>query len=277
MKDDDYEMKDFTYYSRIVMMVVNAIELILFIVFIVVMYGVKSDMNKFNEDIERFRTGSTFDIDFAFSEQKQGMEACAAFFIIAFIVFFVEFIFHFGCEKHRYKYEWAEKFFRDWNHLIIILTFSIGQFLYFIACLIIPIYLHRVRTLKDLFEGKLEDDEIDLIDSSIARYVACLIISYVLLVIFVFLYFIILNLYKGLCCDMIGICRNTNRCMDSFFNCFIDNVNFIFQGCKRKSQDINDLIQDIDKEKKNIAEITCNIQNAMKKNIELRVKNIDLL
>ena len=36
MEDDEYEMKDFTYYARIVMMIVLAIQLILFIVFIVV-------------------------------------------------------------------------------------------------------------------------------------------------------------------------------------------------------------------------------------------------
>ena len=46
MEDDEYEMKDFTYYARIVMMIVLAIQLILFIVFIVVIYGVQSDMDK---------------------------------------------------------------------------------------------------------------------------------------------------------------------------------------------------------------------------------------
>ena len=184
----------------------------------------------------------------------------------------MEFIFHFGCEKHRYDRPFFEKLCRDWNHLITILTFVIGQFLYIIACLIIPIYLHRVRTIDDFFDGRLDKDEMDLIDSSIARYAVCLVISFVFLVIFIFLYFIILNLYKGVCCDMIEICRNTNRCIDSFFGCFLDNINYVFQGCKKPEEVIK-----IEKQRDKIAEITCSIQNEMKKNIELRVKNIELL
>ena len=270
----DYEMKDFTYYSRIVMMIIYGIQLILFIVFIVVVYGVESDMGKLDEKIHENIRGiySSFDLTFIFDEQKQGIKTCISFFIIAFVFFLVEFIFHFGCEKHRYDRPFFEKLCRDWNHLITILTFVIGQFLYIIACLIIPIYLHRVRTIDDFFDGRLDKDEMDLIDSSIARYAVCLVISFVFLVIFIFLYFIILNLYKGVCCDMIEICRNTNRCIDSFFGCFLDNVNYVFQGCKKPPE-----IIEIEKKRKRIAEITCSIQNEMKKNIELRVKNIELL
>jgi len=270
----DYEMKDFTYYSRIVMMIIYGIQLILFIVFIVVVYGVESDMGKLDEKIHENIRGiySSFDLTFIFDEQKQGIETCISFFIIAFVFFLVEFIFHFGCEKHRYDRPFFEKLCRDWNHLITILTFVIGQFLYIIACLIIPIYLHRVRTIDDFFDGRLDKDEMDLIDSSIARYAVCLVISFVFLVIFIFLYFIILNLYKGVCCDMIEICRNTNRCIDSFFGCFLDNINYVFQGCKKPEE-----IIEIEKKRIRIAEITCSIQNEMKKNIELRVKNIELL
>ena len=270
----DYEMKDFTYYSRIVMMIIYGIQLILFIVFIVVVYGVESDMGKLDEKIHENIRGiySSFDLTFIFEEQKQGIETCISFFIIAFVFFLVEFIFHFGCEKHRYDRPFFEKLCRDWNHLITILTFVIGQFLYIIACLIIPIYLHRVRTIDDFFDGRLDKDEMDLIDSSIARYAVCLVISFVFLVIFIFLYFIILNLYKGVCCDMIEICRNTNRCIDSFFGCFLDNVNYVFQGCQKP-----EIVIDIEKKRIKIAEITCSIQNEMKKNIELRVKNIELL
>jgi len=274
MEEYDYEMKDFTYYSRIVMMIIYGIQLILFIVFIVVVYGVESDMGKLDEKIHENIRGiySSFDLTFIFEEQKQGIETCISFFIIAFVFFLVEFIFHFGCEKHRYDRPFFEKLCRDWNHLITILTFVIGQFLYIIACLIIPIYLHRVRTIDDFFDGRLDKDEMDLIDSSIARYAVCLVISFVFLVIFIFLYFIILNLYKGVCCDMIEICRNTNRCIDSFFGCFLDNVNYVFQGCEKP-----EIVTEIEKKRIRIAEITCSIQNEMKKNIELRVKNVELL
>ena len=102
--------------------------------------------------------------DFIFkSEQKQGIETCISFFIIAFAVFLVEFIMHFACEKKKYKYDCSEKLFRNWNHLITMLTFVLGQFLYIIACLIIPIYLHRMRTLYDFLDDDLDMD-LDMAD-----------------------------------------------------------------------------------------------------------------
>ena len=277
MEDDEYEMKDFTYYARIVMMIVLAIQLILFIVFIVVIYGVESDMDKLIDKIDPKK--KYFDFGFV-SEQKRGIETSISFFIIAFVVFLVEFIMHFACEKKKYKYDWSEKLFRNWNHLITMLTFVLGQFLYIIACLIIPIYLHRMRTLYDFLDDDLKilnKENKDLIDSSIGRYAACVVISFVFLVIFIFLYFIIMNLYKGFCCNMIDICRNTNRCMDSFFNCFIDNVNCFFQGCKAKSDDIIKANEEISETEKKYREVTCKIQNAMRRNMELRIKNNDLL
>ena len=78
MEDDEYEMKDFTYYARIVMMIVLAIQLILFIVFIVVIYGVESDMDKLIFNLSkislfRYKNLDEMEDDFIFkSEQKQG-------------------------------------------------------------------------------------------------------------------------------------------------------------------------------------------------------------
>ena len=46
MEDDDYKTRHFTYYSRIVMIIVTGIELILFIVFIVIGHNIQSIMNK---------------------------------------------------------------------------------------------------------------------------------------------------------------------------------------------------------------------------------------
>ena len=46
MEDDDYKARHFTYYSRIVMIIVTGIELILFIVFIVIGHNIQSIMNK---------------------------------------------------------------------------------------------------------------------------------------------------------------------------------------------------------------------------------------
>ena len=63
MEDDEYEMKDFTYYARIVMMIVLAIQLILFIVFIVVIYGVESDMDKLIFNLSRISPFRYKDLD----------------------------------------------------------------------------------------------------------------------------------------------------------------------------------------------------------------------
>ena len=298
MEDDKYQMKDFTYYSRIVMMIVSAVQLILFVAFVVVSDTIKDDMGKVNKDLELIYDLNNLDyffdhyelyeadFDFIFKEQKSGIDACFAFFFIAFVVFLVEFIMHFACEDCHYKYEWTEKFFRKWNHLITILTFVIMQFLYVVCSLIIPIYLDRTRTLRDFFEDTFDKDIYsefsDDVDSCVNKYAGCLVFSLLFLLISIFLYFIILNLYKGVCCDMIEICRQTNSCFESFFNCFFDNVYYIFHSCRSQSDEINDLVSKIEVKKKEIAEVTCKIltckiQNEMKKNIELRVKNVDCL
>ena len=131
MEDDEYEMKDFTYY-----VIVLVIQLILFIVFIVVIYGVESDMDKLIFNLSRislfrYKKLDEMEDDFIFkSEQKQGIETCISFFIIAFAVFLVEFIMHFACEKKKYNYNWSENLFRNWNHLITMLTFVIGPYLF---------------------------------------------------------------------------------------------------------------------------------------------------
>ena len=297
MEDDKYQMKDFTYYSRIVMMIVSAVQLILFVAIVVVSDIIKDDMGKVNEVFEKdYRRAhyKEIDFDFIFSEQKSGIDACFAFFFIAFVVFLVEFIMHFACEDCHYKYEWTEKFFRKWNHLITILTFVIMQFLYVVCCLIIPIYLDRTRTLRDDMKDEFgkrtytnyrtgEEEavdfskELDDVDSCVNKYAGCFVFSLLFLLISIFLYFIILNLYKGVCCDMIEICRQTNSCFESFFNCFFDNVNYLFNCCESLDPNINKTVRDIEENRKKIAEITCKIQNEMKKNIELRVKNVDCL
>lgn len=268
----DYQIKDFTYYSRIVMMIVNSVQLILFIVFVVFAHSNYDNMAQVQSYLGFYEEDS---FTFIFKEQKDGINTCFSFFIIAFVVFLVEFIMHFAFEDCRYKYDCSKYVFRYWNHLIIILTFVIMQFLYIVCCLIIPIYLHRVRTLRNDLKEEFEDPKkdkkySDMVDSCVAKYAGSLVFSFVFLFIFIFLYFIIINLYKGICCDMIEICRSTQNCLKRFFNCFWGNCNFIFHKCEGQPGEIGE-------KKKTIAKITSQIQNEMKKNIDLRIKNIDYL
>ena len=279
------EEKKFTYYSRIVMMIVNSIQLILFIVFIVFTHTIRDDMREVNKSVGYSR----IEYDFVFDEQTQGVDTCFAFFIISFVFFLFEFIWHFACKDCDYHYDIFKNIFGDWNHLIIILTFLIAQFLYLISCLIIPIYLDRVRTLRDHLEdnyfGKTDiydnvifsKDDLDKVESCIGKYACCVVIAYVFLVIFIFLYFIILNLYKGACCDMFTICKKTNDCFNNFGGCMRDNFYCILHCGKGEDKEIEDLKDKIKENEKIVGEITCEIQNGLKKNIELRVDNIDYL
>ena len=279
MEDDDYKMRHFTYYSRIVMMIVVGIQLILFIVFIVSVHSVRSIMEKIFDHTHYSFGRLDYDFTDIYKEQTQAIDTCFAFFTISFALFLLEFIVHFACEK---KYDSDDDGFVNvicfkWNHLVIILTFVIIQFLYVISCLIIPIYLDRVRTFKDMIKDNINQTDVESIDSCIYKYVALLVVSFVFLFIFLFLYFIIINLYKEVCCDMRIICDRTNRCMGSFFGCFFDNFYYFLNCCKMRESKFNDLVNKIKEKKQEIAGKTCEIQNLMKENIDLRIVNIEYL
>jgi hypothetical protein len=255
MEDDDYKARHFTYYSKIVMMIVTGIELILFIVFIVVVHNVKSIMNKIYKHYIYY--DSINDFSFIFDEQTQAIDACFAFFVISFVIFLVEFIVNFSCENKACENGVLNLLFNQLNHILIILTFIIIQFLYVISCLIIPIYLDRVRTFKDYFDENISNafkdikaPDIDSIDSCISKYAVLLAISFAFLFIFLFLYFIIINLYKEVCCNMRVICDRTNRCLANFGNCFFDNIFYFLSCCKMKDTKLNTIVEQINQKKK---------------------------
>lgn len=300
MKDKSNNVNlDRKYFSKIIMMIIFSVELIIFIVNLVMVYSVKSNMNEVNEEINpdlelyrimkdygydydyRFYNGDDFlDFGFIFKEQEQGISACIAFFIIGFIFFLLEFIVYFGCENNNDNLETNifHKLFFDWNHMITVLSFIIGQFMYLISCVIIPIYLNRTVTLKDdLFDYELEKKTKDKIESCIAKYAVLLTINFTFLFIFIFLYFIIMNLYKSVFCDMEKICNGTNNCLGKFFGCFKDRVYCIFTCGKARDKSLNELTDEVKRQREMIKEITCEIQEAMKRNMELRIENIDYL
>lgn len=285
MEDNVFELKDFTYYSRIVMMIVLAIQFILFIIFIVFIHDVKDLMDKVNTHVSYFfhYLEDPYDISDIFHEQTQGIDTCISFFVISFVVFLIEFIVHFGFDNHDYKWFFFNLIFNSLNHLLTLLSFILAQFLYVIACLIIPIYLDRVTSFKDIYEliliplSAFPEQDMEKIDSCIGKYAGLLVIAFVFLFIFIFLYFIIMNLYKGVCCDMYVICIKSNRCMGSFFGCFYDNVFFFCGACERRTEKINQDNKDIENTKREIEIITKEIQSKMTDNIKLRAENIDYL
>ena len=73
------------------------------------------------------------------------------------------------------------------------------------------------------------------------------------------------------------ICDRTNRCMGSFFGWFFDNFYYFLNCCKMRESKFNDLVNKIKEKKQDIAGKTCEIQNLMKENIDLRIVNIEYL
>ena len=277
---DDSHLKDFTYYSRIVMFILYTIQFILFIVYIAVIYDVKDTIN---EIVELFYPNCYDDdddyylcLDFKsiMIDQGQGIAATFSFFIISYVVFFIEFILHFCCNNKDYKNEIFDNFFKNWNHFITLLTFIIAQFMYLIACLIIPIYLDRVRTMRDMFFKSNDKDDIEMnniLDSCVNKYGALVAVAFTFLIISIFLYFIIMNLYKDVCCDMTEICTQTEKCMKAFFECYYLQIRYIFTGCKRD----DDLDGTLENTKGQVNKAVIEIKNLMAENLKLRCENIN--
>ena len=307
-EEKNFKMEDPTYYSRIVMMIIMAIQLILFIIFAVLTHTNSDNMEKVYQrnDAAYQRNDAAnvgcYEVDyypyyecvfnninnitkplnhtFIFKEHEKQMDTCFAFFVISFFFFLIEFIMHFCCATQEFNEGFFKNFFNYWNHLIIILTFVIAQFLYIIACLVTPIYLDRTRSIRDLlYIRNPYTDQVsrDFVEVCIKKYAVCFAISFTFLVIFIFLDFIIINLYKGVCCDMTLICNWTHKCLSSFFICFGDNVFYWMNKCQRKDNEINKLEEEVNDQEKTIAAITCQIQNTMKENIKLRVDKINYL
>ena len=289
MVDDSYS-KDFRYYSRIVMFIICSIQFILFVVYIAVIYDVKDTINEkpkisylycnnslyyFSREIDE----SCDDFKSIMREQGQGIAATFSFFIISYVIFFIECIIHFCCNNNNNNnnYNYGNKLFdnicKDGNHFITLLTFIIAQFMYLIACLIIPIYLDRVRTIRDMFSESYGKDMNKILDPCVNKYGALLAVAFTFLIIFIFLYFIIMNLYKDVCCDMTEICTQTESCLKAFFKCYYLQIRYIFTGCKRDDGLDNELKELEGKVNKTVIEI----KNLMAENLKLRCENINNL
>ena len=289
MVDDSYS-KDFRYYSRIVMFIICSIQFILFVVYIAVIYDVKDTINEnpkisylycnnslyyFSREIDE----SCDDFKSIMREQGQGIAATFSFFIISYVIFFIECIIHFCCNNNNNNnnYNYGNKLFdnicKDGNHFITLLTFIIAQFMYLIACLIIPIYLDRVRTIRDMFSESYGKDMNKILDPCVNKYGALLAVAFTFLIIFIFLYFIIMNLYKDVCCNMTEICTQTESCLKAFFKCYYLQIRYIFTGCKRDDGLDNDLKNLEGQVNKTVIEI----KNLMAENLKLRCENINNL
>ena len=256
MDNDIYENK-FAYYSRIIMMIILSFEFILNIIFLAIITDVNSQVSMldhfYEEGVTKFH--------------KECISATFALFFISFFVFMLELVAYCGCCMKTDCAELCNIIFNKLNHLIILATFLICQFIYFTQCMIIPVFFHRVKHL--VYEEFYFEEKIKII---INKYSSMTAICYVFLVLIIFLDFIVLNLYKGLCCQMEIICQNTQNCTENFGRWFIDKI-----FCSCCSDDKDKTIQGLEARRNEkdveIYELTGDIRNLMAENMELNIKD----
>ena len=263
--------KTFSYYARIVMIIILSIEFLLNIVFLGVISEIK-DAHKYSDKEENLMNllrekkrnldGYNFNLEnIIFSDHYEAISAIFSLFFISFFFFVVEFIIFCSCMESDCP-DYCNILGKELNHLITLITFFICQFLYFIDCLIIPVYFQRVT--KILFKENYNDYK-----SLKRKYASLIVVAYVFLFIILFMDFIVLNLYKGICCEMTKICQKTQKCCKNFGWFLGDKLSF---DCLKES---DEPLQD-DKDSLEIYNLNGEIKNLLAKNIQIRInkKNI---
>ena len=193
----------FSYYARIVMLIIMSIEFILSIAFLAVGNEIKKILNS--------------DYIYNFDYQYDCIWATFSLFFISLFVFIVEFFAYCTLNRNGCENEYLRFFCKELNHFISLISFLICQLLYFIDCCLFPVYLQIIEKK----EAK-------------KKYSGLVAAAYIFLFIFLFLYFIILNLYKRICFKMTNICNRTNECCENFGSFFVD-ILFCRLCCEKKN------------------------------------------
>ena len=245
----------FFYYSRIIMMIILIIEFIFNIIFLAIISDIKANVHVFGENI--------------FNMHKHSINAIFSFFFIFSFVFILEIMASYGCFIRNYSYECLQIIFKSLNHIIILVSFFICQFLFLIQCVIIPVFSQRVKSLVNE-EKSISNAQGNIIKK---KYIAMEAICYIFLCLILFLDFMVINLYKGICCQMEEICQKTKVCIGNFSRWFIDKLSFI---CCIK--DNNKIINQLEEEEKTkddqIKKMSEEIKNQIAENIRLNLKVI---
>lgn len=234
--------KKFLYYAKIVMLIILGVELILNIVYIAVVANIKDNYNSVEKKM-RYSTNQSE----VFFNQYQCVSVVFSFFVITFSIFIITFIL--DCMKESINF-FKEEFFKN---LVLLVAFLICQFLYFIYCAIIPIYLQRVKNV--LYDDSIEEIK-DKIKNIKYQYVVLTIICYTFLLLIIFMNFILLNLYKRVCCNMEQICFQTELCFKNFGRWISCNEEAIKAPYLKRKKDLTD-----------------EIKSLMFQNLEINIKN----
>ena len=207
MNNNNNTGRQYDYYASIVMLIIMLIEFILSIVFLGVMREVKNSL-----------------VMKIFDYQYDGICLTFSFSFISFFVFALYFIIDHTCRESELD-DPFKRIFKDLNHFVSLITFIICQLLYFVDCCIIPVYLQGLKMHVDLDNKK--------IDNAIKKYTALIVVGYIFLGIIIFLDFIVLNLFRKMCCKMKEICDKTEECGIAFGKRFAD---FISCSCCKEEE-----------------------------------------
>ena len=280
---DNKNGRKFSYYSRIVMMIILSMEFLLNIIFLAVISEIKEDtISKLsNYDYYDFDYDYNYDYYFdynlnlktkkesdIFYYHLEGISASFSIFFISFFVFLIQFIAYCSCQKANCN-EFIDILFKEFNHVSSLITFFICQFLYFIECLIIPVYYQRIKNLHSEKFPLKKNAFVDMKEKNEKKYISLIVVSFLFLFIILFLDFIVINLYKGICCRMEEICKHTENCCENFGRWFADKLSCLC--CKEPYSRPGSGIHENDRK---IIELTGEIKDLMAQNIEINTKNI---
>ena len=182
-----------------------------------------------------------------FNAHYTGIATISDFFIIFFILFIVETIV-FCVFKKKY-------------FIFGTLFFWLSQVLYFIDLFMIPCYFGRIIHI-----------DIEEISSIKKRYIALIVVSQFINLFIIFFDFIIINLYKDLCCEMDVICDNTFTCLNNFGKCIKDIISrVICQSKNEKDEEIKKIVQASEDQQKQMNELNEEIKHLLSQHINLVV------
>ena len=192
-----------------------------------------------------------------FLNQTNSIISIFSLFFFFFVIFIIKFIVYFKTNGENRK-----KCFCEFNHLLTIVSFIICQILYLIDCIFLPISFLRILKIQNKY---FYPD----FDSIKKRYIILIQFSTLFLIIILFVEFILLNLYKGICCDMDIICKQFKN---SFINCCSGIKDILKCKCLKNNNNIDNGSEQM----KQIYNLTGEIRYLLAENLELRIKNINI-
>jgi len=230
----EYDNKRYDIYLWIVKVISMTIEFCLCIAFIVV----ESVIKEKEPDL---------------TSHYSGVAWISAFFFIFFILFVVEVLLICFYKKKEYSY-------------IAIIFFWFSQLFYFIGLFMIPSHYSRV-----IYANENEINEVSDIKK---RYKMLIIFSQIFNLFIIFLDFIIINLYKDLCCDMDEICNNTIGFVDNLCICIKDIISrVICQSKNEEDEEIKKIVIKSEEQKEEMNNLNEEIKNLLSKHIDLLAKS----